>query len=39
MLMVKLFCADNINSMVLDRAGAEVTTFNADLGVEACPRF
>ena len=37
--MVKLFCADDIKGLVLDCAGTEITTFNADLGVEACPRF
>jgi hypothetical protein len=39
MLILKLFCSDNINGMVLDCAGAEITTFNANPGVEACPRF
>ena len=39
MLMVKLFYSENINGMVLDCAGAEITTSNADLVVEACPRF
>jgi hypothetical protein len=32
--MVKLFCADNINGVVLDCAYAGITTLNADLGVE-----
>jgi hypothetical protein len=34
--MVKLFCAGNINGVVLECVDAGITTFNADLGGGGC---